>query len=211
MRLSTRLILSFTVIGSAIALAAYLALARPDLPEAFDDRLRSIGITSPAIGDITPARDLRGTWVSSLSGKGVQLYGTGTAPQGGTVRVYAEADWVLRVDTVKDNVATGVVRMLNYTLYGEVTGVPGVGTIPIPRQTLPDTDFQPTSFRVSGSSLDFGSIAVGGAAAIVQGSFTEDAILGWGGGTIAGFDNISVKTEIHLTRCSSRFHGLGCP
>ena len=211
MRLSTRLLLSFTVIAAAVSLAAYIALAQPDLPEVIDARLRSIGITSSPIGDITPARDLRGTWASSLSGKGVQLYGTGTAPQGGTVRVYVEADWVLRVDAVEGNVARGVVRVLNYTYYGEVTGVPGVGTIAIPRQKLPDTDFQPTSFRVTGSALDFGSVAVGGAVAIVQGSFTEDLIHGWGGGTIAGFENISVKTEIHLTRCSSRFHGLGCP
>jgi hypothetical protein len=211
MRLSIRLLISFAFLATAVSVAAYVALAKPDLPEYIDARLRSIGVTSAPIGDITPARDLRGTWASSLSGKGVQLFGTGVSPQGGNVRVQAQADWILRVDSVEDNVATGAVRMLNYTSSGEVTGVPGVGTIAIPRQTLPDTEFQPVTFRVTGSALDFGSIAVGGAAATVQGSFTEDFITGWGGATLAGFDNVSVRTEIHLTRCSSRFHGLGCP
>lgn len=211
MRTPTRIGLSLAFLAVAIGTAAYLALARPDIATLIDERLRAIGITTAPIGNITPARDLRGTWSSSTSGKGIQLYGTGTAPQGGTVRVYAEADMVIRVDRVQDNIATGAARLLNYRLYGEVTGVPSVGTIAIPPQTLPDTNFQPMEFRVTGSALDFGAVAVGGATAGLQGSFTEDFITGWGGGRITGFDNVSVRTELHLTRCSSRWHGVGCP
>lgn len=211
MRTSTRIGLSLTFLAVAIGAAAYLALARPDIATLVDERLRAIGITAPPLGNITPARDLRGTWSSGAAGKGIQIYGTGTAPQGGTVRVYVEADMVIRVDRVQDNIATGAARLLNYQLYGEVTGVPSVGTIAIPRQTLPDTDFQPMEFRVTGSALDFGTVTAGGAVAILQGSFTEDFMTGWGGGTIAGFDNVSVRTELHLVRCSSRWHGVGCP
>ncbi|MFA7295898.1 MAG: hypothetical protein WC211_01765 [Dehalococcoidia bacterium] len=211
MKTARRIALSMVFLVVVIGGAAYVAIARPDLTALVEQRLREIGIPAAPIGDITPARDLRGTWSSSLTGKGFQLYGTGTAPQGGTVRVYVEADLILRIDRVEDNVATGAARWLNHTTYGEVIGVPMVGTIPIPRQTLPDTDFQPMSFRVTGSAIDFGTVMAGGAVATMQGSFTEDLLTGWGGGTIAGFDNIAVRSELHLTRCSSRWHGLGCP
>ena len=211
MSTAKRIALSMVFLATVIGGAAYVAIARPDLATLVDQRLRDIGIPVPPIGNITPARDLRGTWSSSITGKGFQLYGTGTAPQGGTVRVYVEADVILRIDQVENNVATGAARWLNHTTYGEVTGVPSVGTIPIPRQTLPDTGFQPMSFRVTGSAIDFGTVMTGGAVATMQGSFTEDLLTGWGGGTIAGFDNIAVRSELHLMRCSDRWHGQGCP
>lgn len=206
-----RVALSMMFLVVVIGGAAYLAVVRPDLAPAVYQRLREAGLPVPPIGNITPARDLRGTWSSSLTGKGFQMFGTGTAPQGGLVRVFVDADVILRIDRVEDNIATGEARWLNHTTYGEVTGVPIVGTISIPRQTLPDTAFQPITFRVTGSALDFGTVIAGGAVATLQESFTEDMLTGWGGGTVAGFDNISVRSEMHLTRCSARWHGLGCP
>ena len=68
-----------------------------------------------------------------------------------------------------------------------------------------------TITRVTGSAIDFGTVMTGGAVATMQGSFTEDLLTGWGGGTIAGFDNIAVRSELHLMRCSDRWHGQGCP
>lgn len=102
--------------------------------------------------------------------------------------------------------------MFNEMLWGEVTGVPLVGTIPIPRQTFPDTGFQPMTIRVSGSSLEFPSLTVGGITVKMNGTFVSDGIVAWGGGTgnVAGA-TVTVKTEMHLTRCSSMWHGTGCP
>lgn len=202
------------VLGAAIVIGAvYIQTQRPGLFGSAETKVRSVA-DEVLPGQLAPARDLRGTWASSLSGKGIQIYGEGHGTQGGTVRVYYDADFVLRITSVEDNVAHGEARMFNGTLYGEVTDVPAVGTIPVPRQEFPDSGFQPMTIRVHGSSLDFDTLSVAGITVTMSGTFVEDGIVGWGGGgnsTMAGYGGVVTKAELHLTRCSSMWHGTGCP
>lgn len=205
-RLITALVLGAGIVVGAV----YMQTQQPQVFESVEAKIRSV----LHMEGLTPARDLRGTWASSLSGKGIRMYGEGHGTQGGTVKVYDDADFVLRIDSVEGNVARGAARMFNETLYGEVTGVPMVGTIPIPRQTPPDTGFQPVTIRVEGSSLVFETVSVGGISVGMNGTFVEDNLVGWGGGgnaTMAGYGGVVVKVEMNLTRCSSRWHGTGCP
>ncbi|MFA6271619.1 MAG: hypothetical protein WC693_00730 [Patescibacteria group bacterium] len=151
----------------------------------------------PLNNELTPARDLRGSWKSSLLGKGLQLYGRHTT-DGAITDVYEDGDIELIINDVKDNVAVGTMRYTNLCSWGETTvTIPGAErVISVPKTCVADTGQQEISIRVSSSALDFGTVSVDGVTATMQGSFTTDIMSGsmtvtMPGGILKGTFNLS--------------------
>lgn len=167
------------VIAALLALGlfagvAYLGLARPPIVSYVEDRLRNTTPIEAPIGDITPTRDLRGTWVSSLPGKGLELFGQYTAGDA-TVTVYQDGDIELQIEALEGNTAVGYMRLFNVCTSGLVAGPQGSSAIP---ETCMDTGVQPIVIHVTGSRLDFGTITAGGVTTTMQGNYTADLISG---------------------------------
>jgi hypothetical protein len=126
-------------------------------------------------GNLTPARDIKGTWISALKGKGIQLFGKfQTGP--GVTSVYEDGDMELIITNVTGNTATGTIRYYNLCAWSQ-TVTPGVPTITVPKQ-CGDTSPQPMTANVSGTRIDFGSIKVDGASATMNGTFTTNLMSG---------------------------------
>ncbi|MDZ4655931.1 MAG: hypothetical protein U1F44_08660 [Coriobacteriia bacterium] len=159
-------------------------------------KINSIITPGAPIGNLTPTRDLRGRWTSSLQGKGLQLYGSFSI-EGGTVEVYEDGDIELVIESVDGNTATGEIRWIN--LYGSgSTTIPEVGTVSMPRTLLvQDSGYCPITIRVSGSRLDFGSFSTGGVSGSMQGSYTTDLMSGT---MTAQTEYGPIKGEFHLMR-----------
>ncbi|OGY22308.1 MAG: hypothetical protein A2126_03975 [Candidatus Woykebacteria bacterium GWB1_45_5] len=190
-----KLLIVLGLIGGAVAAGVYVAGENPELLKSVEQKLKSIKIAKPLIGNLTPARDLKGTWTSSIRGKGIQLYGQfATGP--GTTTVYEDGDVELIIDKVENNIASGTMRYTNLCTTGS-TSVPGYGNISVPRQCVADTGARATQIRVSGSRLDFGTVSTGGATFSMQGNFTTDII----SGTMTATTPYGViKGEFHLIR-----------
>ena len=190
-----KLLIVLGLIGGAVAAGVYVAGENPELLKSVEQKLKSIKIAKPLIGNLTPARDLKGTWTSSIRGKGIQLYGQfATGP--GTTTVYEDGDVELIIDKVENNIASGTMRYTNLCTTGS-TSVPGYGNISVPRQCVADTGARATQIRVSGSRLDFGTVSAGGATFSMQGNFTTDII----SGTMTATTPYGViKGEFHLIR-----------
>jgi len=183
------------LIAGAVATGVYVAGGNPALLKSVEQKLKSINTAKPPIGNLTPARDLRGTWTSSIRGKGIQLYGQFTTGPG-TTKIYEDGDVELIINTLAGNTASGTMRYTNLCSYGETT-VPGYGTVSVPRQCINDSGASPIEIRVSGSRLDFGTISAGGATFSMQGNFTTDII----SGTMTATTTYGViKGEFHLNR-----------
>jgi hypothetical protein len=164
-----------------------------------DQKMKSIITPKPPIGNLTPVRDLRGTWVSSLSGKGLQVYGKFTTGSAITT-VYEDGDMELVIDAVTNNIASGKVRYSNLCATGQTVAPKPVGTITIPKQCTKDTGYRPLTIRVSGSRLDFGTFVVGGVTTVMQGTYTTDIITGSATVTLPAYGGL--KGEFHLMRKS---------
>ena len=192
-------IISFLIvlglITGAVVAGVYVAGANPTLLKSVEQKLKSIKTAKPPIGNLTPARDLRGTWISSIRGKGIQLYGKfATGP--GTTTIYEDGDIELIINTVSGNTASGTMRYTNLCSTGS-TAVPGYGNITVPKQCVADTGARAIQIRVSGSRLDFGTVSAGGATFSMQGNFTTDII----SGTMTATTPYGVvKGEFHLNR-----------
>lgn len=182
------IIKKFVIFGLIAGGTAYVAVVKPapitkfvqtDIPDFIaniEQKLKSINTPKPPIGDISPVRDLRGNWTSSLSGKGLQLFGkfeTGSS----TTHVSENGDIDLAIDSVVGNTASGTIRYRNLTATG-TTSVPGYGNINVPPVKEADTGMRPIQIRVSGSRLDFGTINADGVNFTMQGSYTTDIISG---------------------------------
>lgn len=157
-------------------------------------KIKSIITPKPPIGNLTPVRDLRGTWKSSLAGKGMQTYSQfKTGP--GTTQIYQEADVELIIESVSGNTASGTLRYINLCTWGRTT-VPKIPTINVPKQCV-STPANPIQIRVSGTRLDFGSIFSNGMSFTMQGNYTTDLI----SGTMTATTPYGVvKGEFHLMR-----------
>lgn len=159
-------------------------------------KIKSIVTPAAPIGNLTPVRDLRGTWKSSLKGKGMQTYSqfkTGS----GTTQIYQEGDIQLIITSLKNNVASGTIQYTGLCTWGRTT-VPKITTINIPKQCA-NTGANPIQIRVSGTRLDFGSVNVGGGASFsMQGNYTTDIISGSMTGNVPPYGVI--KGEFHLMR-----------
>jgi hypothetical protein len=158
-------------------------------------KIDSIVTPKPPIGDLTPTRGLEGTWKSSLSGKGFQLYGR-FKNGAGTVSVYEDGDMELVIDSVSGNTATGKMRVTDLGVSTRAT-IPGK-TVSTPRRVaVSDSGYGPMAIRVSGPSLDFGSFSSGGVSGSMQGSYTTDLM----SGTMSVQSQYGpIKGEFHLIR-----------
>ena len=201
--LIARLVLVGVVVGAVAVIAAqnptgFKTFITQEIPaglRSVEKKLKTIITPKPPIGNLTPARDLRGTWTSSIKGKGFQLYGQfATGP--GTTTIYEDGDVELIISTVENNIASGTIRYTNLCTTGS-TAVPGYSNISVPKQCAADSGAQPIQIRVSGSRLDFGTISAGGGTFSMQGNFTTDII----SGTMTTTTPYGVvKGEFHLNR-----------
>ena len=85
------LLIVLGLIAGAVAVGAVAYVGPKNIPmlSFVEQKLKTIHIPKPPIGNLTPARDLRGTWTSAIKGKGIQLYGQfATGP--GTTKVYED-------------------------------------------------------------------------------------------------------------------------
>jgi hypothetical protein len=184
------------IAGLGAASIVYIAAKEPALFDLIEQKLESIVTPKAPIGNLTPTRDLEGMWVSSLSGKGLQVYGQ-FAVAGGTTKIYEDGDIELKVDKVEDNIASGQIHFYNMCGYGQST-VPNVATVTIPRTCFPDFGWQPVQIRVSSTALDFGTINTGELTATMQGSYTTDLMSGTMTINLPAYG--VVKGEFHLMR-----------
>ena len=201
--LIVRLILVGAIVGGVGIAAAqnpegFKAFFTQDIPKALqsvEQKLKSIKTPIPLIGNLTPARDLKGTWTSSIRGEGLQLYGKFTTGPG-TTTIYEEGDMELIIDKMEGNIASGTIRYTNLCVTGS-THVPSYGNINVPKQCTADTGTQPIQITVSSSHLDFGTINTGGATFTMQGNYTTDIMSGTMTATTPYGD---IKGEFHLIR-----------
>ncbi|MBN1152695.1 MAG: hypothetical protein JXA58_05730, partial [Dehalococcoidia bacterium] len=164
--------------------------------DVFPQKIASIITPKAPIGDLTPARDLKGTWISSLAGKGFQLYGSFTVAPG-EIDLYEEGDMELVIESVEGNTATGQMRLTN--VYGSsMTTIPGFDSISLPMTLLiQDSGYSPVSIRISGTNLDFGSFSAEGASGSMQGTYTTDLMSGT---MTVETEYGPIKGEFHLMR-----------
>lgn len=169
------------IIGTSILAVVgvtYLAIAQPLMLQFVAEKINSIITPKPSIGNLTPARDIVGTWRSSLAGKGLQLYGLFELP-GSTTTLYEDGDIELIINEVKNNVAYGKMRYPKICSWGTSTiTIPGNKKIINIPKTCFDTEYTDIQIRVSSSALDFGTISVGEIKTSMQGSFTSDLMSG---------------------------------
>ncbi|MDP2721065.1 MAG: hypothetical protein Q8O75_03945 [bacterium] len=183
------------LIAGAVVAGVYVAGGNPAFLKFVEQKLKSIKTAKPLIGNLTPARDLRGTWTSSIRGKGIQLYGQFTTGPG-TTKIYEDGDVELIINTLAGNTASGTMRYTNLCSSGSTT-IPGYSSVSVPRQCVADTGAQAIQIRVSGSRLDFGTVSAGGGTFSMQGNFTTDII----SGTMTATTPYGViKGEFHLNR-----------
>jgi len=183
------------LIALAVGAVVYVGVANPSLLNTIEQKLKSIITPKPPIGTLTAARDLRGTWVSALRGKGIQLYGKFTTGPSVT-KIYENGDIELKIDNVKNNIASGKIRYTNLCVTGGTT-IPGYGTVSVPKTCTGDTGAGSIQIKISGSRLDFGTISVSGATASMQGNYTTDLMSGTM--TMTSAYGI-IKGEFHLNR-----------
>jgi len=189
------LLIVLGLIAGAVVAGVYVTGGNSDLLKSVEQKLKSIITAKPPIGNLTPTRGLRGTWTSSIRGKGIQLYGQFTTGPD-TTKIYEDGDVELIINTVQNNTASGTIRYTNLCSTGSTT-VPGYGNITVPKQCVPDTGAQAIQIRVSGSRLDFGTVSAGGGTFSMQGNFTTDII----SGTMTTTTSYGViKGEFHLNR-----------
>jgi len=176
--LSALLVLIFIALIGVGAGVGYMVYKKPEMLKFVEEKMKSIVTPKPPLdGNLTPARDLRGTWVSSLSGKGLQVFGKFTTGNAVTT-VYEDGDIELIIDTVENNIASGKIRYSRVCAYGQTVAPKPVGTISVPKTCVPDSGYFPTSIRVSGSALDFFKFTSPGASGSMAGSFTTDIMSG---------------------------------
>lgn len=169
----------------------------PNFLDYVEEKLKNLITPKPPLdGNLTPTRNLVGTWKSSLKGKGIQLYGS-FQTETGNMQMYQDGDMEIVIDSVINNTATGKIRLSNVYMTAKAT-VPGRGSSTIPRTlVIKDTGYNPTAIRVSGARLDFGTFAANGSTLTMQGSYTTDLMSGTM--TMPGPYG-PIKGEFHLIR-----------
>jgi hypothetical protein len=124
---------------------------------------------------VTPVSGLIGTWQSSVAGKGMEVRSeTMIGPT--AMKIYQAGDIELIIDSVKDNTATGQIRLTNFCVSAEATAA-GITTT-IPEQCVEDSRYSPLVIKVSGSELDFGTATIEDVTTSMQGSYTANTMTG---------------------------------
>lgn len=169
----------------------YVATQQPQMLQFVSQKVNEIITPKPLIGTLTPARDIRGTWSSSLRGKGFQIYGDFAVGPGST-KVYEDGDIELKIDSVENNIGNGQITYSNMCATGTTTA-PGMGTISIPKTCNPNQGAQPVTMKISASAIEFTTPE----GTVMAGSFTTDIM----SGTMSLSTPSGVlKGEFHLSR-----------
>ncbi len=186
---------------AAVAIGAAAAIQNaPSLPIMFrfvDDKMNSIITPKPPLIGGPAVRDLRGTWASALSKKGMQVYGKFTTGPAITT-IYEDGDMEFVIDTVTDNTASGKIRYTNMCATS-VTTAPKIKAITV-KKCFDDTGYRPMTIRVSGAQLDFGTFVTQGVTYAMRGTYTEDIMTGSMTVDYPGYG--TMKGEFHLMRKS---------
>jgi hypothetical protein len=160
-----------------------------------DDKIESINTPAPPIGSLTPVRDLRGTWKSSLAGKGLQVYGNIASGPVNT-KIYENGDIELVIKSIENNVASGEMRFINLCVSATVSA-PQIAPFTT-KNCTPSAGYFPVGIKISGTRLDFGSGTANGVSFSMQGNYTTDIIYGTMTTTIPSYGVL--KGEFNLTR-----------
>ena len=171
--LSTILVVTGVAVGGLIYI--YKAPNKPPMLQYVEDRLKSIIIPKAPIGTLTPTRDLKGVWKSSLANKGVQLFGRFEFGDAVTA-IHEEGDMELIIESVDNNIASGTMRFTNLCV-NSLTTAPNITPMSL-ENCAPDSGYLPVSIVVSASSLDFGTQVVDGATITMSGTYTTDIMTG---------------------------------
>lgn len=153
--------MSTRLLGSLIVLTAFVAV--------------------PSAAGLTPARDLRGTWVSALSGQGYKISGRLDVAGTGTARLDERGDIRLVVKTMKGNRLSGTITLSLRESVTTVTVKTAKGSRTYPPQRIPVSGAGVTRQFVataSGTRIDFQSMSFNGAVVSLHGSFTSNHMSG---------------------------------
>lgn len=182
------------VLGGVVAAVAIYCM-QPLMYRYAEAKLNTSTVSEAIVGNLTPARDLRGTWKSSLSGKGVQVNGRfATGPA--TTIVTENGDMELVITSVKNNIASGKMRFTNLCATAQIS-IPNLKTFST-KQCTKDTGYKAISIRISSSHLDFGTVTVSGAKSTMQGNFTTDIMSGTMTTSLTGYGTLN--GNFHLSR-----------
>jgi hypothetical protein len=160
-----------------------------------DEKLESINTPAPPIGSLTAVRDLRGTWKSSLAGKGLQVYGNIASGPANT-KIYENGDIKLIIKSIENNEALGEAYFMNLCVTATVSA-PKIEPFTT-KNCTPDGGYFPVKIKISGTRLDFGSGTVNGVSFSMQGNYTTDIIYGTMTTTLPSYGVL--KGEFNLTR-----------
>ncbi|MFA6447313.1 MAG: hypothetical protein WCW31_03590 [Patescibacteria group bacterium] len=194
--LKKKSLLPMLVLGGVVA-AVVIYCMQPLMYRYAEAKLNTGTVSESIVGNLTPARDLRGTWKSSLSGKGVQVTGkfiTGPA----TTIVTENGDMELVITSVKNNIAYGKMRFTNLCATAQVS-IPNLKTFST-KQCTKDTGYRAVTIRVSSSHLDFGTVTISGAKSTMQGNFTTDIMSGTMTTTLTGYGTLNGKFNLNRKR-----------
>jgi hypothetical protein len=186
---TVKIVLIVVLSVGIVGLAAYKIYTDPTIFQSVKNKLTTT---------ISPARDLRGTWISALSGKGFQLNGQFSI-QGTTTTIYEDGDIELIINDVKDNIAYGTMRYTNICAWG-FSIVPNVGQVTVPKTCNSDTGTYPIQIRVSSSALDFGTVNVSGVTTTMKGSYTTDFIHGTMTATVEPYGTVNGLFNLNRQR-----------
>jgi hypothetical protein len=180
------LIPAIFVAGAFVGMAIFAGVisVRPDWFGFIDEKLKSIktpmsGLTS----SLSPVRDLRGTWKSSLAGKGFQVFGRIEAGTSVTT-IYEDGDIEIIIEDVVNNTATGKIRYTN-VVAKSVTTAPNIKPITVELKPE-DTGYLPISIAINGTALDFGTVATDGVTISMKGMYLTDILSGTMTATVEG-------------------------
>lgn len=185
----------FVLGGVVVAVAIYCM--QPLMYRYAEAKLNTATVSESIVGNLTPARDLRGTWKSSLLGKGIQVNGN-FALGAGTAIVTENGDMELVITSVKNNIAYGKMRFTNLCATAQVS-IPNLKTFST-EQCTKDTGYKAVTIRVSSSHLDFGTVTVSGAKSTMQGNFTTDIMSGTMTTTLAAYGTLKGSFRLNRQR-----------
>jgi len=167
--------------------------------------------------DLSPARDLRGTWFSSLQGKGYQVAGelsvagSGTAQivENGNIRLVIKSVVAQKVGTTTMYRAHGTITLSLKELVETVTVTTAKGPKRFPPQKIPVNAAgasSPVVLNVSSSRVNLPPVKIAGATISLAGSFTTDLMSGTMTQTIGGSSGIPGIAGTLLRPLRGSFH-----
>lgn len=182
----------YSALTTAVVISKQAELVMSQL---VDEKVESINTPAPPIGSLTPVRDLRGTWKSSLAGKGLQVYGNLASGPANT-KIYENGDIKLIIKSVENNEALGEAYFTNLCVTATVSA-PKIEPFTT-KNCTPNGGYFPAKIKISGTRLDFGSGTVNGVSFSMQGNYTTDIIYGTMTTTLPSYGVL--KGEFNLTR-----------